>query len=119
MGGKETEEENLSYFPLTMEQGQPIVDFCSTDFHGVIDKYSHLVASSFVGKRISYSSVKEMVTKVWNSSAFSIQSPGNHMFTFGFNTKELKKEFLEKGSFFITSHLFMVRVTFRHFPMEL
>lgn len=52
LGRHDTEEENISYFPQTMEQGKRIADFCSTNFQVVTDKYSHLVVSSFIGKNI-------------------------------------------------------------------
>ncbi|KAF5195235.1 hypothetical protein FRX31_015178, partial [Thalictrum thalictroides] len=87
-----------------------LVHVQSDQFAHIQDKYAKLVVGCFVGRRPTYSYVKEVVAHTWKlKNTFTMKVYGDKMFTFEFSNEDDRKAVLDIGSFHVASQLFVVR----------
>lgn len=79
-----------------------------SQFQTAKDRFFKLVVGSFIRKKLPFGYVNDMASKTWKSSEFEMKSSGGSMYTFEFNKECTRKVVLDKRSFFISSHLFII-----------
>lgn len=99
----------LKYEQPTVVEGKRVVQVNVADFEKRIEECEQLVVGRFVGKRLAFGYVKEILSRTWGTSNFEMNIHGEHTFLFKFNDDATRSKVLEIGSIHIASRLFILR----------
>ncbi|XP_026444822.1 uncharacterized protein LOC113345235 [Papaver somniferum] len=106
---KNAEENPLIYQSPVMMEGMKAVSISSEILHQKLKECKELAIGYFIGRKLSYSMVKDAAAKVWmTKSEVSITLHSSNSFVFKFLNSEDRNLALDHGAFYISGSFFFV-----------
>lgn len=100
----------LSYVPPAMVDGKKVISLSSADFVEKINSCERMLVGSFVGKRLPYMYVKNVLKTLWKPKGeFEMITRGESLLIFKFALDEDRQTALEVGCTYIASRLFIIK----------
>lgn len=100
----------LGYIKPDTIHGVKVLHVQSKNLENAYKRYENVLIESFVGRRLKFGYVKDIVTNIWKlMNEFSMKPFVECMFSFEFKTMDEKQNVLDMVCFRIASNLFVIK----------
>ncbi|KAF6137360.1 hypothetical protein GIB67_036397 [Kingdonia uniflora] len=112
MGSTSTTRDRIKpiYQAPTIVDGVPTTMFKSKDFESSIKDHEGYLVGNFVGRRLDYTYVKNVLTRVWELKGSFEMILQDNLFYFKFGNKKDRDKVLEMGTQYVANRVFMIRM---------